>query len=560
MAFDGIVTAAMASELRRRLLSGKIDKIHQPVKEELVITVHTASGNVRLFASVRSSDTRVHLIEGTPSNPPAPSSFCMLLRKHLTGARIISIEQKGSERIIEFSLETVSELGFTLTKKLIFEIMGKHSNVILVDAGSGKIIDSIKRVSIDTSRARQVLPGLAYEYPPLQDKIPFREITDEQLLAIDSDPKAMLASVGGISPAFAAALAYSGDRVGFLRNVIGSAESGGFTARVYRDGSGRNIDYHIADLPELESSCSREDFKDLSSCIDAFFSGKAVTNLVRQNAGQLSRTVRALYDKACLKKQRLAEEKLSAEDSDYLRLYGELLTANINKIPHGASSVRVSNYYDGSEVEIPLDPRFSPSKNTQMYFKKYGKAKTAIKEKTAQLEETQQDIDYLESVLTFLDQTNRPEDVEAIRSELIEAGYLRKRRNDTKQRRVKFSPHRYVSPSGFEILAGRNNRENDELTLRVADKTDIWLHTKDIPGSHVILRTHGGEPTAEDIYCAASVAAYYSKASASSNVPVDYVPVRHVKKPGGAKPGMVIFTGNRAVYVDPKLPSSTCSL
>lgn len=555
MAFDGIITRGIVKEMKDRIILGKIEKIYQPVKEELVLNIHTKNGSVRLFASASSSDSRVHFIKENPANPPVPLAFCMLMRKHLSGGRIVDISQHGCERIIEISLETVSELGFNLSKKLIFEIMGRHSNIILVDCKTGAIIDSIKRVSIDTSRARQILPGKIYEYPPAQDKISFDDLTEEQALSITKSPGTILGSIAGISPAVASELSESVSIYTRLKEIREEAESGSSKPHIYHS-SGNAIDYHTADLKEFETSCERTDFDDLSSCIDAFFAGKASSGRARQRSMQLSKNVQTLLDKAYLKKKRLNEDILAAEDSEHLRLKGELLTANLHLAKSGASSVTVFNYYDGSDTEIPLDPRYSASKNAQNYFKKYGKSKTALKEKALQLEETDADITYLESVLTYLDNLERPEEIELLRLELTENGYIRKRnaKDFGKKPHFKAQPYRYASPSGFEILAGRNNKENDWLTFKSADKTDIWLHTKDIPGSHVILKTAGVEYAPEDIYCAASVAAWHSKGRTSSNVPVDYVNVRYVKKPAGAKPGMVIFTNNRTVYVDPKLP------
>ena len=590
MAFDGIITRAMVTELRNELLHGKIDKIHQPLKEELVFTVHTLKGNKRLFASAGSTAPRVHLIEESPGNPPSPSPFCMLLRKHLVGGRIISIEQKACDRIIEITLETMTELGFTASRKLIFEIMGKHSNIILVDASgadasttgasaadeSGAIvIDAIKRISFDTSRARQILPGIKYEYPPIQDKIDFDKITRDELESLPSDAKTILSRVGGISSQIAEELANSNTDFGSdinsddaannnlsrydkLHRIVNAADSGGFTAHIYfdveRDTTDIPIDFHIAELSGYESECKRVDFPTLSAAINAYFEGKVSTNSLRQRSNDLTRTVDALLEKAKLKSQRLNEDLLQAENSEQYRIYGELINANIHLVTPGADSVSLDNYYDGTKVDIPLDPKYSAAKNAQNYFKKYGKFKTAVKEKSLQIEETESDIAYLESVQTFLENLERPEDIEQIRQELIDGGYLRRKKTNERNKRFKAAPHKYTSPSGYEILVGRNNKENDELTLKLADKTDLWLHTKDIPGSHVIMKTRGEEPTAEDIYCAAEIAAWHSKATNSAQVPVDYVRVRHVKKPAGAKPGMVIFTNNRTVYVTPRLP------
>ncbi len=575
MAFDAIVTRAMVKELNDRILLGKIDKIYQPIRDELVINIHTKCGNKRLFASASSNAPRLHFIDYNTANPATPFAFCMLLRKHLSGGRIIAIKQKDCERIIEFSFETLNELGFTLGKKLIFEIMGKHSNIILVDTESGNIVDAIKRVSIDTSRARQVLPGMRYEYPPAQDKIGFDELTFEEFAAIQPSSKIYLNTIGGISPAISRELA---DRVlnrgkqeafEFIKaaSQIGNAPETNLARAsrqeikpviYYEDKEcTKPLDYHVMNLSELEESAYSRHFDSMSECIDSFFSGKVNSSLVKQRSHDLYKKVQAIYDKAVLKKQKLSEDLISAQDSEYLRLYGEILTANLHAVKPGISKVKLVNYYDGSEIEIPLDTRFSASKNAQIYFKKYGKSKTAIKEKTSQLKETQADIDYLDSVLCFLEEPENSDDIEAVRAELVEGGYLRPRKLKGKAIKLKPSPHRYKSPSGFDILVGRNNKENDLLTLKTASKSDIWLHTKDIPGSHVILKTDGENATADDIYCAAAIAAWHSKAKSSANVAVDYVPVRYVKKPSGAKPGMVIFTNNHTVYIDPALPKKT---
>ena len=575
MAFDAIVTRAMVKELNDRILLGKIDKIYQPIRDELVINIHTKCGNKRLFASASSNAPRLHFIDYNTANPATPFAFCMLLRKHLSGGRIIAIKQKDCERIIEFSFETLNELGFTLGKKLIFEIMGKHSNIILVDTESGNIVDAIKRVSIDTSRARQVLPGMRYEYPPAQDKIGFDELTFEEFAALQPSPKIYLNTIGGISPAISRELAdralNRGKQEAFKLIEAASQIGNAPETNLARDSRQeikpviyyedkectKPLDYHVMNLSELEESAYSRHFDSMSECIDSFFSGKINSSLVKQRSHDLYKKVQAMYDKAVLKKQKLSEDLISAQDSEYLRLYGEILTANLHAVKPGISKVKLVNYYDGSEIEIPLDTRFSASKNAQIYFKKYGKSKTAIKEKTSQLKETQADIDYLDSVLSFLDEPENSDDIEAVRAELVEGGYLRPRKLKRKALKFKPSPHRYKSPSGFDILVGRNNKENDLLTLKTASKSDIWLHTKDIPGSHVILKTNGENAAADDIYCAAAIAAWHSKAKSSANVAVDYVPVRYVKKPSGAKPGMVIFTNNRTVYIDPALPKKT---
>ena len=559
MAFDGIVTRAMVRELQDRILLGKIEKVYQPEADELVFHIHTKNGNVKLLASVGSAHARVCFITENPVNPPAPLAFCMLLRKHLQGGRITEITQKDSERIIEISLETLNELGFTMSKKLIFEIMGKHSNIVLVDIASGKIIDSIKRVSFDVNRVRQILPGMIYQYPPAQDKIPFRDISADQRAARAADGNSILRSVGGIAPAFAEELALRAgvQRSGYLSDVLAAIESPNHAdARVYLDESGAPIDFYPVALSELEESCRVERFGDLSSAMEFYFGKKESSNQGRQKSHDLIRSVNALLDKMYLKKKRLSEDLLKAENSEDLRLYGELLTANIHLIQPGMKSVEVTNYYDGSTLTIPLDVKLSPSKNAQHYFKKYGKSKTAIKEKQIQLDENEAEIKYLESVLSFLENTDDVAEIESIRAELVETGYIRRRRQagGFKEKKYKPVPYRYTLSNGMSVLVGRNNKENDILTFKTAGNKDLWLHTKDIPGSHVIVQSGGAELDEEAVWEAAAIAAYHSKARTSENVPVDYVQIKYVKKPAGAKPGMVIFTNNRTVYVNPAVP------
>lgn len=572
MSFDGLVTGAIARQLNDVLSGGKIEKIYQPEEDELVILIHAGGEKHRLYISANGGHARMNLIKRSVSNPQNPMSFCMLLRKHFQGGRITEIKQVESERIVEIYVAHADEMGFPVSKKLIVEIMGKHSNIIAFDISSGRILDCIKRISLDVNRFRQLLPGMPYVFPPSQDKVPLYSLTEEQLERIlRNNPqdiaKALVSGIQGISPSIAeeicsrASIRSAGDSVNksaallypVINELISDMQTGRFAPSVYIDKDKMPVDFHIFTLSTLEGCYDKIVPADISEAAEIFYEGKDSKNRNRQKASDLKKAAEAALDKLYLKKQRLSEDILKAQNSEAYRLYGELLTANLHSAPQSADKISVFNYYDNNMIDIPLDPRFSPAKNAQRYFKKYGKAKTAIKEKSIQLEDTNHSIDYLNSVLTFVEQAGTVEEIEEIRQELVEGGYLRKRKNNYNPSKSKLQPCAFNTSDGFRILVGRNNKENDILTFKTADKKDIWLHTKDIPGSHVILLTGGRQPTETAIFEAAALAAYHSKARNSENVAVDYTQVRYVKKPAGAKPGMVIFTDNHTVYVNPKL-------
>ena len=575
MAFDGMVTTAVVAELGSRLLNGKIDRIYQPASEEIVLHIHCGREKYRLFISANTSHASIYLTEDGGGNPQNPPAFCMLLRKHLQSARIREIRQVDSERIVEIYTDAVNELGFNVNHKLVIEIMGKHSNILLIDIKTGKILDCIKRISGDVNRYRQTLPGLPYVAPPSHNKIPYFELSYEEFLAAcggegglgQSPEKSVLNGIQGISPVMASELCYRAqDRIAGTDEPLAPAIyhelclavkqlSGGHTSpAVYRDAAGAPQEFHALSLTMYENEYTADSRGSISEVCSAYYEGRSSTNRIRQKAMDMYRTVESAHSRLLLKKQRLHEDLLQAEDSDKYRLYGELLTASLHSVQDGRSSAEVLNYYDGTTMTIPLDPRFTAAQNAQRYFKKYGKYRTAIGEKGIQLEETEQEIRYLDSVLTFIDSAKTVDDLEDIRAELIENGFLKKRNPKEKDRRLRLHPYEYRTTSGRKVLVGRNNRENDLLTFKNAGSRDIWLHTKDIPGSHVILCMEGQEPTEEEIFEAAALAAWHSKAKLSGQVPVDYVPIRHVKKPSGAKPGFVIFTHNSTVYVTPQDP------
>lgn len=561
MAYDGIITYGITKELLSKIKLGKIDKIYQPGPEDIIIQVHTRGGNLKLLASCNSMSARLCLTTNKYDNPTAPPNFCMLLRKHLQGGRITDVRQPDSDRIVEIDVEAMTEMGFTTSRRLIFEVMGKHSNIILTDIESGKILDACKRVSIDVNRYRQTLPGTVYKYPPSQDKLPFKGITKNNVLG--NSTKGILAKVSGISPAIAREISTAKNPAERLDEIVSTIDTLTFRPRIYSDGNSP-IEFHLTDLSEYDGLDVKY-YDSLSECVEYFFFHKESTNLLRQKSMPLHKNAKKLLDKAYLKKKRLNEDLISAEKSEKYKLWGELLTGNLHLLKGGENSITVTNWYNDGEITIPLDSKLSPSANAQRLFKKYNKSKTAKAEKQAQLKSTLRDIEYLESVLLTIEKADNVDDLAAIRAELEESGYIRPQNTKkTQGKKSTYKPHplEYTLSSGYIALVGRNNRENDYLTTKLAKKTDLWLHTKDIPGSHVIVilpdNMSVSDLEADVIYEAASIAAFHSKASQGSNVPVDYVSVRHVKKPKSAKPGMVVFTDNRTVYVDPKEPGGAC--
>lgn len=577
MAFDGIMTWAISEELSQKLTLGKIEKIYQPESESLVFVIHTKDGRFKLYASASGNAPHICLTQREFENPQQPPIFCMILRKHIQGGRISRIAQKNSERIIEIDFQVLDELGFTVSKRLIFEVMGKHSNIILINLNDGRIIDSIKRISIDVNRARQILPGLLYSYPPSQGKTGFKEflglsVNDEESNHADinhaisvnwHDANDIMNKVGGISPRVAECICKSGFNM--LKDIACQIESMSTETKVYSNGK-KLIDFHVVSMDSILSPI--KSFNSPSAAIDYFFEHKKETNSMQQAKSNILKRINSVREKLGLKLQRMQEDVLKAKQSDHLRLYGELLTANLHNIKKGKKTVCIVNYYDNSKVDINLDPRLSPNENAQNYFKKYGKAMNTIKEKQPMIDSVNDEILYIDTVIDHLNRASEMRQIEDIKEELIDEGYLRIRDSKRKSKLSKSSisngkinnPLVFDLDSGRRIIVGRNNKENDVLSLKMASKSDIWFHTKDIPGSHVVLQTQGVDLSViekdfpNEIKTAASIAAYHSKGKSSENVPVDYTEIKYVKKPNGAKPGMVIFKNNKTIWVTPYIP------
>ncbi len=567
MALDGLVINALSQELDHTLTGCRIDKIYQPEKTEFILAIKTSKGSKKLLISCNSDHPGLYFTTQNYENPSTPSALCMFFRKHLQGSRITGVKQYESERIVEILIDSLDELGVMISKKIIVELMGRYSNILLIQDNlegfpQGKILDSAKRGSLDSNVGRLVLPGQPYEYPPNRDRASYKNLLSTGYLQeigtpAFSDPIFLSEFFQGISSTVAGQISASENPLETLYTYARDIHSGNYTPTVWISSKNAPKDIHILDL-QIYSHLEKREFEDTSSALDFYYLSRSSSNKLEQEKQSLRRSIKNILKKISIKKGKLATEVEQAKDSEHLRIYGELLMANLHLFETGDTTVKVVNYYDNSEVAIPLDIKISPSKNAQLYFKKFAKSKRAVEEKSIQLRKAEDEIAYLESVLTFLEMTGSSDEINSIREELIESEFLRKDKKKT-QSRKKSKPTllTFTSSEGRTILVGRNNKENDYITFNAAGRKDLWFHTKDIPGSHVVLTLNGEEPTKKEILETAGIAAFFSKASTSENIPVDYVSIRNIKKMGNGKPGMVIFTENNTVYVNPFNPENS---
>jgi predicted ribosome quality control (RQC) complex YloA/Tae2 family protein len=558
MAFDGIVTRAMARELDNTLSTGRLSKIYQPTDTEIVLTFRSQGKNHALLLSAHPSYARVHITDDTYQNPQNPPMFCMLLRKHLAGGFLEKVEQFENERIIQLTFISKDELGDKTSKRIIMEVMGKHSNIMLVDNETDMIIDSIKHISSSVNRHRTILPGQTYKLPPSQEKLnPFTLDAADFARKLDFNsgrmPKQILNLLQGVSPALAGELAeqaYMGDKEAY------AAAFSAFIDKMKQDiyeptyFKGKKEDFYVMDLRSIEGT--REHYDTMSRLIDAFYSGKAERDRVKQQAGDLIRFLKNEREKN-IRKLTIHENTLKkSEEADMYQRNGELLTAHMHQIEQGDTEAVVTDYYDPdqSQVSIKLNPNKTPSENAQSYFKQYNKLKKSRTMVEQELEKTNAEIEYLDQLVQQVEGA-REQDVEEIREELREQGYLKAKTQQKKNKKPNLpTPETYTATDGTTILVGHNNKQNEYLTMKLAHKQDTWLHTKDIPGSHVVIRS--SEPSEETLEEAAKLAAWFSKSRLSSSVPVDYTLIRHVKKPNGAKPGFVTYDQQKTLYVTPE--------
>lgn len=539
MSFDGFFLHHMAKELQEQLLGGRIQKINQPFEQELVLNIRSNRQSQKLLISVHSVFGRIQLTQTEFINPKTPNTFTMILRKYLQGAIIESIEQLENDRILEIAVSNKDEIGDQIQVTLIVEIMGKHSNLILVDKAENKIIEAIKHVGFSQNSYRTILPGSAYIYPPKTDaRNPFT-IGDEKLFEIlsteDLAPKNLQRLFQGLGRDTATELAtqLSNDKLKHFREFFQQKTKATLTEKSY--------------APVVFSD-SQQRFESLSELLDYYYQDKAERDRVAQQANELIKRVTSELEKNRKKLLKQKEELLATENAEEFRQKGELLTTYLHQVPNDQPAVTLDNYYTSQPITISLDVSLTPSQNAQRYFKKYQKLKEAVKHLTNLIEETKASIAYLESVDTLLNQASLTE-IDELREELIETGYLKRRQREKIAKRQK--PERYLASDGKTIiLVGKNNLQNDELSFKIAKKGELWFHAKDIPGSHVII-TDNLEPTDEVKTDAAELAAYFSKARHSNLVQVDMIEAKKLHKPTGGKPGFVTYRGQKTLRVTP---------
>ncbi len=566
MAFDGLVLYTLTQELKDTLITARVDKIYQPDPDLLTIALRVKGQNLQLLFSVNPQYARVHFTKEKFVNPPHPLPFCMLLRKYLSSGRIIEVSQPGFERILEITIQNRNENGDVEKYRLIAELMGRHSNLILTTQ-DGTILDGIKRISTNLSRHREVLPGRPYIAPPKQDKatpLMAEESAFNALLQLNPEAslyKAIMFNYLGISPLIANEIVV---RAGLNPNdMIKDLSSHEFEQlwvafqqlfsdlyerntcpTLVEDETGKTIAFSCFDLQQYKDR-TPDSFSTMNDLLDYYFVKNIRNQRFDQFATDIKKTVNNLLERGLKKHDKLQQQLTDAKNADEVRIKGEMLTANIHQIKKGITEFTVVNYYDPElkEISIELNPALSPQGNAKKYFKRYNKLKNSIKYVKHELAKVEEEIAYFRNVELSIEQIQSKADIEEIRDELIQEGYLKERRKNTPNRhKIKSTPMKFKSSDGFDILIGRNNSQNDLLTKKLASREDLWFHVKDIPGSHVVIRNHDRRKIPETtILETATLAAYYSKARESTHVPIDYTLVKHVNKPKGAKPGMVFY-------------------
>lgn len=576
MAFDGVTIANVVSELKRELIGGRLYKIAQPENDELLLTIKTNDGQKRLLLSADASLPLIYLTGDNKPSPMTAPNFCMLLRKHLQNGRIIGIDQPGLERIVHLHIEHLDEMGDLCRKTLIVEIMGKHSNIIFCNEDL-VIIDSIKHISAAVSSVREVLPGKPYHVARTQDKLDPLSVDFEAFshaVAAKAQPlyKAVYGNLTGISPILAQELCYEA-------GLDGEASTAAFTEadmeRLYRaltklvhrmqnEDFAPNIAYtgkqpvEFCAVPltmyEGNSGDTLRYTDSMSALLEQFYAEKNTLTRIRQKSADLRRIVQTALERNTKKYDLQLRQMQDTEKREQYRIYGELLNTYGYGAAPGAKSLEAVNYYTGEPVTIPLDPTLTATENAKKYFDRYGKLKRTFEALSQLTEEVKAEIDHLESIATALDIARQEEDLSQIKEELIASGYIHRKGplgKNGKNARITSRPFHYVSSDGFHMYVGKNNYQNDELTFKFANGNDWWFHAKNMPGSHVVVKTDGvAELPDRTFEEAARLAAFYSKGRGADKVEIDYIQKKHVKKPNGAKPGFVVYYTNFSMITD----------
>lgn len=575
MAFDGITIAAMVRELNNNLAGGRINKIAQPEGDELMITARGTEGQKRLLLSASASLPLIYFTEKNKVSPLTAPNFCMLLRKHIGSAKIAGIRQPGLERVVEFDLEHLNELGDPCKKVLILELMGKHSNLIFCD-DKNMILDSIKHVSSHMSSVREVLPGREYFITKTQDKWDPLTITQEEFLEhVCKKPvsaaKALYSSLTGLSPVIAEELCYRASIDGndamlslnevscvhlyhTLQRMMEDVKEGNFTPNIIYRGE-EPVEYGVFPFQQYGPEYHSVAFDSVSSMLETYYASKNILTRIRQKSADLRKIVQTALERN--RKKLILQQKQMKDTAkkDKYKVYGELINTYGYSLPEGSRSLQALNYYTNEEITIPLDETLTPAQNSKKYFDRYTKLKRTEEALTTQIADTESEIEHLESISNALDIARSESDLSQIKEELTQYGYIKRHYSGKKgaKMQAKSKPFHYISSDGFDIYVGKNNFQNDELTFKFATGNDWWFHAKKMAGSHVVVKTKDGELPDRTFEEAGRLAAYYSKGRTAPKVEIDYIQKKHVKKPGGAKPGFVVYYTNYSLMAEPDI-------
>lgn len=573
MAIDGMTLSLLRREIGEKLIDSRVEKINQPSKDEIMISMRGSKGNYKLLFSANAGTARVQITQNVPENPATPPMLCMLMRKLLGSARLIDIRQRAFERILFFDFKGTDELGDDVVYTLAAEVMGRHSNVILLNS-EGKIIDALKRVGMDKSSVRQILPGLEYVLPPAQDKIPLDSNADEIVKRVSNYErdiplnKALCEIMEGIAPILGREIAHRAlkgcdgiissldaqDKENLkkeLELLDTSVKTMDICPTVFFDSEKRPKDFSFVALDQYEGSVEEKSFDSLNELCDFFYSQKALSERMKQKMGDFSKNVTNKIERIEKKLNLQRNELLETEKREELKVKGDLLSSYMYMLKRGMSQIKLENYYDDNrEMTVELDPLLTPVGNVQRYYKEYRRADTAHKELTRLIKEGEEELNYLYSVFDMMERSTGEKELEAIRQELSSMGYL-KRQGKKREKEITLPPIKYISSDGFTIYSGRNNVGNDRLTFKTASKMDMWLHVSKIPGSHTVIISNGREIPENTIFEASSIAAFNSSGKENGKVSVDYTIIKNVKKPSGAKPGMVIYDNYKTIVVSP---------